>query len=703
MNLRYLLALCSAALALAACTGLDTAPVTQAQNYKFTHQHYDGVSDDLLTGGLGASGLAKTQPPAAKDSKSPTAAELRTRAIHANYRALVDMTAGGGYGTLWGPTLDLTGKATLGEGKIAGDEYLAYSGNGSSTTMMVQVPASFDARNPCVVSATSSGSRGVYGAIATVGEWGLKHGCAVAYTDKGTGTGAHDLADDSVNVMTGERRSALLAGNDSNFTAALGKDELAAYNAQYPNRFAFKHAHSQRNPEKDWGRHTLETVAFAFHILSELQDNRAGKYTSANTIVIAASISNGAYAALQAAEQDSERVIRGVVAGEPNVSLAYNPSFAIRQGLGTPFIAHSKSLLDYTTLLNVYQPCASAAVANSKAPFNNVPLVLDVARCEALASSGLLKAKTTAEQAAEAQKILNDYGVLPEANLLHPSHYAFYVAPGIAVTYANSYGRFGVGDNLCGYSFGATMPVVKDGNAAEFGKPATASNVEWIYAASSGIPPTAGINLINNLNPAGAKEDRLSLSASGRSDMNLDGALCLRALVTGVDPLTGAALTGPMLERHDRVMQGIAETRMSAHLHGVPTLIVTGRSDAILAPNHASRAYVGQNQLSEGSATGVRYYEVTNAHHLDAFNAFPGFDSRFIPLHFYYLQALELMWAHLKEGKPFPASQVIHTLPRGSSDGKAPPLTPANIPSIAAEPAPDQRIVFKNNVLEIPD
>ena len=185
--------------------------------------------------------------------------------------------------------------------------------------------------------------------------------------------------------------------------------------------------------------------------------------------------------------------------------------------------------------------------------------------------------------------------------------------------------------------------------------------------------------------------------------MNLDGALCLRALVTGVDPLTGAALTGPMLERHDRVMQGIAETRMSAHLHGVPTLIVTGRSDAILAPNHASRAYVGQNQLSEGSATGVRYYEVTNAHHLDAFNAFPGFDSRFIPLHFYYLQALELMWAHLKEGKPFPASQVIHTLPRGSSDGKAPPLTPANIPSIAAEPAPDQRIVFKNNVLEIPD
>ena len=74
-----------------------------------------------------------------------------------------------------------------------------------------------------------------------------------------------------------------------------------------------------------------------------------------------------------------------------------------------------------------------------------------------------------------------------------------------------------------------------------------------------------------------------------------------------------------------------------------------------------------------------------------------------MPLHCYYLQALNLMWAHLKDGKPLPASQVIHTVPRGSSEGKAPPVTLAHIPSIAAEPAPEQRIVFKNNVLEIPD
>ena len=36
-----------------------------------------------------------------------------------------------------------------------------------NVSMMVQVPASFDKTNPCIVIGTSSGSRGVYGAVAT--------------------------------------------------------------------------------------------------------------------------------------------------------------------------------------------------------------------------------------------------------------------------------------------------------------------------------------------------------------------------------------------------------------------------------------------------------------------------------------------------------------------------------------------------------
>src|SRR5262245_10396772 len=51
---------------------------------------YDGISDDLLTAGLGKSGIESVVPPGFADPLNPTAAELRRRAIHTNYRALVD-------------------------------------------------------------------------------------------------------------------------------------------------------------------------------------------------------------------------------------------------------------------------------------------------------------------------------------------------------------------------------------------------------------------------------------------------------------------------------------------------------------------------------------------------------------------------------------------------------------------------------------
>ena len=40
------------------------------------------------------------------------------------------------------------------------------------------------------------------------------------------------------------------------------RPERAAYNAAFPNRFAWKHAHSQRNPEADWGRHVVQSLQF---------------------------------------------------------------------------------------------------------------------------------------------------------------------------------------------------------------------------------------------------------------------------------------------------------------------------------------------------------------------------------------------------------------------------------------------------------
>jgi len=134
---------------------------------------YDGVKDDLLTAGLGKTGLAAALPPALADALHPTAAELRRTAIHTNYRAMLDMTAAGGYGSLYGPNVDAKGNVTASEGLVPGTEYIAYADDGTgrqNVTLMVQVPNSFDAAKPCIITATSSGSRGVYGAITT-GEW----------------------------------------------------------------------------------------------------------------------------------------------------------------------------------------------------------------------------------------------------------------------------------------------------------------------------------------------------------------------------------------------------------------------------------------------------------------------------------------------------------------------------------------------------
>jgi hydroxybutyrate-dimer hydrolase len=146
-----------------------------------------------------------------------------------------------------------------------------------------------------------------------------------------------------------------------------------------------------------------------------------------NTLVIASSISNGAYAALAAAEQDTRGLIDGLALSEPNVSLA-----------------DVRSTLDTSTLLNVYVPCASLADSNRAAPFDAVPRPLREARCASLAKKGLLRSSTLAQQAAESQRIINEYGILPDANLVLPSHYNLAVMQGIAVSYANSYGRFSV-------------------------------------------------------------------------------------------------------------------------------------------------------------------------------------------------------------------------------------------------------------------
>ena len=655
---------------------------------------YDGVSNDLLTAGLGKSGLQGAAPAFANPA-APTALELRRNAIHTNYRAVLDITTAGGYGRLYGPNIDKDGNDTLGEGKVAGCEQLAYADDGSgrqNVTLMVQIPASFDPRNACIVTAPSSGSRGIYGAIGASGEWGLKRGCAVAYTDKGTGNGLHDLESGMVGLIDGTRVPASVAGTASHFTAVPGSAGL-------PNRVAFKHAHSGQNAEADWGKNTLQAIVFAFYALNE-KFGQGGRIVldRKNTLVIASGISNGGGASLAAAEQDKHDLIDGVAVTEPQIQPADTSGLRVMQG-STLIPTIGRPLYDYFTWANLYQPCAALAVGPSAPAFAFLPSAFAANRCAGLRAKGLLSSDDPLAQPAEALAKLRAYGWGPESDLLQVSHYRF-ATNAIAVTYSNSYGRFAVADNVCGFSMANTDTL---GSPA----PQNAAAQAGIFSTGNGVPPTTGVNLVYNDSVGGARLDLLAVSPStGQADFALDGAICHRNLMEGRDIVTGDPLTGAMLAASNRVRAGIGEVLVQARLKNTPAIVVQGRDDALVPVNHASRAYYAKNQGGASGVSNLRYVEVTNAQHFDAFLpggvVFGGYENRWVPLHVYLIQALDWMYEHLKNGKALPPSQVVHTVPRGGTPGTAPALTAANVPPIQAAPG-NNAIIFNRSTLFVPN
>ena len=627
---------------------------------------YDGNNDDLLTAGLGQNGLIR-KAPSATDPENPTASEIRKATIFYQYQALQDMRSSAGYGTLYGPAAPTQFATPTNNGKVAGKEYLTYADDGSGSknvTMMVQLPDSFDPDNPCIIAAPSPGSLGVYGAISTIGEWGLKNNCAVAYTDKGTGNGVHDLTTDTVNLIDGTRGIETDVGKKANFRAQ-GTDEmdLSAYSSNYPNRIAQKHAHSQQNPEANWGENVLDAIDFAFDVLN-LEDNFGEKegttlkstITPENTLVIAAGISSGGAASLRAAEQDrqgSRGLIDGVVVAaamiNPRDILGDAEGVTIKQGKQTfSYQQYRKSLFDVITYYNVYQPCASAADTDFGLS----------GRCTALFRAGLLDG-TLPEHA---QKKLNNYSTLESANKIAHYYEDAFVYASFANLYANAYGRFSVVDNLCDYSYAAS----------DNDEPPRAKSLLDLaddFQTGSGIPPSSGTNLINN--EVGNNDDginfRLSVNENGTKDGYLEGALCLRRLATGTDGVTinsGSVLTDTELDNYKRVQEekGIKEIFARGDLQGKPAIMVHGRDDALAHVNFTARAYYGLNQKTKNNSQLV-YLEVKNAHHFDAFNQQYEINTQ-ISLLYYFHQALDRMYAHLKnEEVDLPQSQVIPTDP----------------------------------------
>jgi hydroxybutyrate-dimer hydrolase len=671
------------------------------------------ASQDLLTGGLGKTGLLSAAAPAYADPANPTALELRRNALWANYRALLDPTPGGGFGTFYGPNVDVNSRVTASEGLIPGREYTAVLDDAAGkkrVTVIVQIPDSFNIANPCVVLGPSSGSRGVYGAIATAGEWGLKKGCAVALTDAGKGVGLYDLTDDSVNKIDGTRATRAAAGVLSHFAADITDTARAAYNLLFPNRLALKQVHSQLNPEKDWGNDTLASARFALYALNDRYGapGNPRPFDGGNTLVIAGSASNGGAAVLHAAEQDSEGLIDGVVAGEPVTQLPTTSGYGINFG-GAAVSGYGKRLADYTTYGNIYQPCAALAVGAAMPEisiFNYLVLTGQTgraaARCAGLAAKGLVTGADVAAQSLDALNKLKAVGWTAFNDPMHNAHYALGNGPILSAMYPWGYGKFPVTDNVCNTSFAA---VDATGAPVAIAPAAKAQSFATANGTANGTPAS----VVYNNSVGGARVWNIATSPStGVQDFGLDNALCQRALFTGVDE-TGAALTAtatstrPTLAQSQAVQAGITEVLLSGKLQGKPTIIVAGRSDALVPVNNNARAYTAFNRVTEGAGTAVSYIEVTNAQHFDTFNSFSGFDNRYISLHVYFVRAMDAMYARLKNGTALPPSQVVRATARGGSPGAAPAVTAANLPAISAAPGLADQISFVGTSLNVPN
>jgi len=543
--------------------------------------------DDLLSAGLGLTGLAGTPLPFA-DSLQPTAEELRRRAIQTNWKGIADLGPLGGYGTVYGGVPDVPGR-----------EYQAFAripGARAPHRVLLQVPDHFDQAKRCLVVTASSGSRGIYGAIALAGAWGLPRGCAVAYTDKGTGTGYFDYADDSGVALNGRRAK--------RGTAEL---EFAPPPAPASAGIAVKQMNSGDNPEADWGRHVIQAAQFGLAMLDRAFPAEA-PFTLQNTKIIATGLSNGGGAVLQAAGLDQQHMFAGVVALEPNVL--------------TPEREHGRALYDYATEAAIWLPCALSSEHFDNAPFargpNGLPPPAWPLRCASLRAQGKLAGNTVAEQAEQARQYLHSRGWTDEAMSTAASTTAFDLWRVVAAGYASSYLRRGATEMPCGFHYATVdakgLPEVVD--------PAT--KAAW-WADASGIPPGNGVGLLGGTQVS--------------KDPSLTGNECLRALWTGDDHEAQAL--------HASVAATVARLPRS----DLPLWVVHGASDGLLPTAFSSEPYV-EWLRAEGRLP--IYWKVPYAQHFDAFLSLPGFGERHVPLLPYGYAALDRLWSHLYEGAAWP-------------------------------------------------
>ena len=544
--------------------------------------------DDLLSAGLGLAGL-RGPPATFADPAAPTPAELRRRAIQTAWKAIADLGPLGGYGTIYGAVPNVPGREFHAFARLLRAR--------TSHRVLTQVPDHFDTSKRCLIVTASSGSRGIYGAIAVAGAWGLANGCAVAHTDKGTGAGYFDCRDESGVALDGTR-------------AHVGDAELEFVPDVYTSTcgIAIKHAHSKDNPEADWGEHLLQAAQFGLAMLDRALPQHA-PFTHANTRIVAVGLSNGGTAALQAAGLDDKAWLAGVVAIEPNIYAPAGPG--------------ARALYEYACEAAQWMPAALLDARFDTRLFAQLPGSTTPAwreRVESLRADGRIAGAPLATQSAQALAYLHERGWNEAVLATAVSSTAFDLWRFLAVTYASAYARTGVDEMVAGFRF-ATLDA-----AGEPRLPTQAERAAW-WSDAGGIAPGNGVSIVDPYD-----RDR---SVRPVPDRSLSGVAALASLWSDETPLASrlrvsVAATAPRLPRAD-----------------LPIFIVHGAEDGLIPPMFSSAPYVAWLSSNGCDPT---YWLIPHAQHFDAFLALPGFGDRYVPMLAYAYAAIGRMVAQVTSG-----------------------------------------------------
>lgn len=525
-------------------------------------------SDDLLSAGLGLAGLSGELPmPQSLAEIDPVL--LRRRAIYSNWRGIASLGRG-----------DAVQRAL--DAPVPGRELHArvqLPGMAQPSRFLLQLPDHFDPRRPRLLVTSSSGSRGIYGAIALAGGWGLPRGWAVAYTDRGAGTDWFD-----VDTRTAPGLDGMLTENPAEQLFAPGPSEWAGLP---PKSILTKHAFGGHHAETRWGDFVEHARGMAWQVLQRLFDGLARRRVS-----VAVGLSNGGGAVLRVLEKPHG--FDGIVALAPNVHAPGGRAFP-----------------RYAVEAAAWMPLAQLAPQLDDAP-SPVPRAVIEAHAEAaretLQQAGWLRpGGSLAAEARQAYRWLRRRGWPRQTLAAARVTTAFDFWASAMPTYLAAAGRLSAlelaGPDLLGCHFAAAPELKSDGGDL----PGLRRMLRW--SDSAGIVPGFDAAIEHGLASA-ARTVRMAELVRGQGGWGT------------------------------RVRRGLDATCVGPIRAPCPTTVIHGRADGLIPSVFSSEPWV---RAVRGSLPRLRVHWLDRTPHFDAFLGIPGYGDRLEPLLPHGYAALDTM------------------------------------------------------------